>query len=265
PEELRLEAFELVRELEEGKFAISYQARYHQSGRDCVLKRYLKHPSSQAKLVRRHIELRGDLHHPGIVGFHGWFEDERYLYLIFDYIEGGDLYSQIEAEGAFPEPLAASYVKQTAEALQYLHDRQIMHRDVKTENLIKASDGTIRLDGFTHSARAIDGRRNSCCGTLDYLPPEMLIAYRDKNSYSDAVDQWTLGVLAYELLTGKAPWGDCTPVEVQRRIKNLNMVPLPETVTEAARDLVHGLMQLEPESRFTLEAVLNHPWIREHC
>jgi serine/threonine protein kinase len=235
---LQLDSFELGEELGEGLFATSYVARHRQSSSTYVIKKYTKHTSTK-KLVRRQIELRSNLCHPNIIMFHGWFEDNRSFYLVFDHAEAGDLYSKMEQE-RFTEPRAANYVKQTAEALQYLHEKQIMHRNVKPENLFLKSDGTIALDGFIHSIRAPNNRRSSICGTLDYLPPEMLRRDIDKEPYSNAVDRWTLGILAYELLVGSAPFEDY-PVNTQRRIRDFDMTPLPSTVSLEAQDLVHGV------------------------
>jgi aurora kinase len=101
------------------------------------------------------------------------------------------------------------------------------------------------------------------CGTLDYLPPEMIKPGRDENWYTEAVDLWSLGVLTYEFVVGEAPFED-TPVMTQRRIARCEMT-IPPFVSHEARDLIKRLLVLDPEKRLQLEEVEVHPWIVKHC
>lgn len=91
-----------------------------------------------------------------------------------------------------------------AEALRYLHSKKIMHRDIKPENLLIGLDGSLKIGDFGWSVHAPSQRRNTFCGTLDYLPPEMI----EGKAYNEKVDHWALGVLAYEFLCGRPPFED---------------------------------------------------------
>jgi aurora kinase len=125
-----------------------------------------------------------------------------------------------------------------AAALRYLHSKNVMHRDIKPENILVGLYGELKLADFGYSVHAPSNRRDTLCGTLDYLPPEMIGAKRSK--YSGAVDQWTLGVLTYEFLCGEAPFEDA-PALTTRRIEKGDMKPLPASVSAEARDYVHSV------------------------
>ncbi len=113
-----------------------------------------------------------------------------------------------------------------------------MHRDIKPENILVGLYGELKLADFGYSVHAASNRRDTLCGTLDYLPPEMVSSRRAK--YSGAVDQWTLGILTYEFLTGEAPFED-TPALTTKRIARGDMKPLPASVSAEAKDYVHSV------------------------
>ena len=170
-----------------------------------------------------------------------------------------------------------------ASALRYLHKKHVMHRDIKPENILVGLHGEIKISDFGWSVHAPNNRRNTMCGTLDYLPPEMIKPGSQDNFYNAKVDLWSLGVLTYEFLCGEAPFED-TPVMTHRRIARCEMT-IPPYVSAEARDLVKRvcrdmsfgdndeikwltcsqLLVLDPEKRIVLEDVLRHPWIIKHC
>lgn len=120
----------------------------------------------------------------------------------------------------------------------YLHGKNIMHRDIKPENILVGLHGELKLADFGYSVHAPSNFRSTLCGTLDYLPPEMLDSSTEK--YTKAVDQWTLGVLTYEFLTGEAPFEDTYPM-THRRILKCDMKPLPTSLSSEARNFVKSV------------------------
>jgi len=122
--------------------------------------------------------------------------------------------------------------------------------------------GEIKISDFGWSVHTPGNRRKTFCGTLDYLPPEMIKGGGD-NWYNEKVDLWSLGVLAYEFLIGEAPFED-TQAMTYRRIARCDFT-IPPFVSREARDLIKRLLVLDPEKRITLEEVQKHPWIVKYC
>lgn len=239
PKQFHLGMFEIGRPLGKGKFGRVYLVRERSSNFVCALKvlhkNELKHGDAE-KQVRREIEIQSNLRHPNILRLFGHFHDSKRIFLILEFAGKGELYKHLRRENRFPEWKAAQYVAQMAAALKYCHKKHIMHRDIKPENILLGIHGEVKLSDFGWSVHAPSNRRNTLCGTLDYLPPEMLKPGRDKNTYSNKVDLWSLGVLTYEFLVGEAPFED-SPVMTQRKIARGEMT-VPSFVSAEARDLI---------------------------
>lgn len=266
PKELHLGMFEIGKPLGKGKFGRVYLAKERSSGFVCALKVLHKSELQQGgvqKQVRREIEIQSNLRHPNVLRLYGHFHDSKRIFLILEFAGKGELYKHLRKEHRFPEWKAAQYIAQMAAALKYLHKKHVMHRDIKPENILVGIHGEIKISDFGWSVHAPNNRRQTMCGTLDYLPPEMLKPGSQDNYYSEKVDLWSLGVLAYEFLVGEAPFED-TPVMTQRRIARADM-SVPSFVSPEARDLIKRLLVLDPEKRIPLDDIQRHPWIIKHC
>ncbi|KAM0485953.1 hypothetical protein ACHAPX_000649 [Trichoderma viride] len=267
PKQFHLGMFEIGKPLGKGKFGRVYLARERTTGFICALK-VLHKSELQAgggveKQVRREIEIQSNLRHPNILQLYGHFHDSKRVFLILEFAGKGELYKHLRKETKFPEWKAAQYVAQMASALQYLHRKHVIHRDIKPENILVGIHGEIKISDFGWSVHAPNNRRKTLCGTLDYLPPEMIKPGSSDNYYNEKVDLWSLGVLTYEFLVGEAPFED-TPVMTQRRIARADM-QIPKFVSAEAADLIKRLLVLDPEKRIPLDEVQNHPWIIKHC
>ncbi|EGX88516.1 serine/threonine protein kinase, putative [Cordyceps militaris CM01] len=263
---LHLGLFEIGKPLGKGKFGRVYLARHRTSGFVCALKVLNKDEvvaEGAEAHVRREIEVHSQLRHPAVIGFHGWFHDSRRIFIIQEFAAGGELYKSLRKAGRFSQRRAAAYAAQVSQSLAYLHGRNVMHRDLKPENILVGLRGELKLADFGYSVYAPSNRRQTLCGTLDYLPPEML--NQRKPSYSRAVDQWTLGVLTYEFLTGEPPFEEDQIHMTKKRIVAGDMKPLPSSICPEARDFVHSLLQQDPAKRLPLAEVMNHPWIKKYC
>ena len=239
PRSLHLGMFDIGRPLGKGKFGRVYLARERSSGFVCALKVLHKAELQQGggveKQVRREIEIQSNLRHPNILKLYGHFHDSKRVFLIVEFAGKGELYKHLRRERRFPEWKAAMYVAQMASALRYLHRKHVIHRDIKPENILVGIHDEIKLSDFGWSVHAPNNRRRTICGTLDYLPPEML-RNGGGDYYSEKVDLWSLGVLMYEFLVGEAPFEDSPPV-TQRRILRLDM-KVPSFVSAEAADLI---------------------------
>lgn len=123
-----------------------------------------------------------------------------------------------------------------ATALKYLHSKHVIHRDIKPENILVGHTGEIKISDFGWSVHSPGNRRTTYCGTLDYLPPEMIVPQTPGGSYDEKVDLWSLGVLAFELLVGEAPFED-SPLATTRRIAKGDL-RVPAFVSDEADDLI---------------------------
>jgi serine/threonine protein kinase len=135
----------------------------------------------------------------------------------------------------------------------------IIHRDIKPENILVGLQGEIKLADFGWSVRTPSNRRRTMCGTLDYLPPEMV----EQKTYNTKVDNWTVGVLCYELLVGNPPFETENQNMTYQRIVNTEYA-FPPHVKPRAQDLIKRLLQYKANARLELEKVQRHDWVREH-
>ena len=245
PKKFHLGMFEIGKPLGKGKFGRVYLAKERSTGFVCALKVLHKSELQQGKVekqVRREIEIHSNLRHPNILRFYGHFHDSKRVFLILEYAGKGELYKHLRKEQRFPEWKAAQYIAQMAAALKHLHKKHVMHRDIKPENILMGIHGEIKISDFGWSVHAPNNRRNTMCGTLDYLPPEMIKPGSQENFYNEKVDLWSLGVLTYEFLVGEAPFED-TPIMTQRRIARGEMT-VPSFISAEAKNLIQRVGSL---------------------
>lgn len=256
--------FDVGRPLGRGKFGNVYLARERASGYIVALKVMFKAQLASAGVehqVRREVEIQTRLRHPSILRCHGYFHDADRLYLILEYAPGGELYRDLQAAGRFSEARSARHVAALARALAHCHAKHVIHRDIKPENLLVGAGGDLKIADFGWSVHAPSSRRRTLCGTLDYLPPEMVAGAE----HGAAVDVWCLGVLCYEFLVGAAPFEADGHSATYARILKVDL-RFPDSVplSDGAKDLVTRLLARDPGDRLSLEGVLAHPWIVEH-
>ena len=134
---------------------------------------------------------------PFIVNLIESFQDKFNLYLVFDFIQGGEIFRLLRKENLFPNDVALFYIAEITLAIQYLHDRQIAYRDLKPENLLIGSDGHLRITDFGFAKKIVD-KSFTLCGTPEYLAPEIIMG----QGHDHGVDWWALGILLYEMLSG---------------------------------------------------------------
>jgi len=146
-----------------------------------------------------------------------------------------------------------------ADALKYLHAKHVIHRDIKPENLLIGMSGELKIADFGWSVHAPGNRRTTLCGTLDYLPPEMV----EGRDHTEKVDLWALGVLTFEFIVGKPPFEDMAGYSATyKRIARVDL-HVPDWVSPEAKDLIVRLLQYDPEKRLALDKVAVHPWIKK--
>ena len=239
--------FEIGKPLGKGKFGRVYLARERTHGFICALKVLHKDELRSGRVekqVRREIEIQSNMRHPNVLRLYGHFHDSKRVFLILEFAGKGELYKHLRKQQRFPEWRAAGYIAQMAAALRYMHRKHIIHRDIKPENILLGIHGELKLSDFGWSVHTPSRRRQTYCGTLDYLPPEMVVPKGEDQCYDERVDIWSLGVLAYEFLVGEAPFED-TPLMTTRRIARADM-KVPSFVSPQATDLIKKVIRPGP-------------------
>ena len=169
-----------------------------------ALKKVVKSKVAEYKMLDQfcsEIRLHSCLDHPNIVKFYGCFEEKEDVYLVLEYMNGGTLFDYLNEVNYLGVREAVEYLRDIIEALVYMHEKSIAHRDIKPENIVISSEGVAKLCDFGWSA-VVETSRKTYCGTFDYAPPEIL----ERKNYDTSVDIWCIGVLTYELLTGRVPF-----------------------------------------------------------
>eukprot|EP00271_Cylindrocystis_brebissonii_P019844 TRINITY_DN627_c0_g1_i1.p1 TRINITY_DN627_c0_g1~~TRINITY_DN627_c0_g1_i1.p1 ORF type:complete len:288 (+),score=60.15 TRINITY_DN627_c0_g1_i1:505-1368(+) len=253
--------FDIGKPLGKGKFGNVYLARERRSKYVIALKVLFKHQLQHSQVehqLRREIEIQSHLRHPNILRLYGYFYDQTRVYLILEYAAKGEVYKELQKYRQFSEKRSATYIASLARALLYCHSKHVIHRDIKPENLLMGLKGELKIADFGWSVHAPSSRRQTLCGTLDYLPPEM-VEGKDHDAW---VDVWSLGVLLYEFLFGVPPFEAVGHSETYKRIVQVDLkFPSEPSVSAGAKDLISRLLVKDPKQRLPLSAVLAHPWI----
>lgn len=213
-----LHDFDLSKPLGKGKFGNVYLAKQKVTGAQCAFKVLFKSSINNANAsayVRREVEIQSRLKHENIIQMFGYFHDVKNVYMILEFAANGELFKHVQKHygGSVSEELCKGYVMDAASALVYMHDRHVMHRDVKPENMLITADGRLKIADFgwachhppsSSSSGGAAGSllRTTMCGTPEYIAPEMLSGM----GHNHKVDVWAMGVFMYELLTGRTPF-----------------------------------------------------------
>ncbi|PAA49669.1 hypothetical protein BOX15_Mlig026841g1 [Macrostomum lignano] len=204
------------------------------------------------------------IRHPFLVQLHYAFQTPGRLYLILEFLAGGELFSQLEREGILSEETARFYLSEIVLALGHLHFNGIVYRDLKPENILLSKTGHIKLTDFGLSKVAVNegGITNTFCGTIDYMAPEIIL----REGHGRAVDWWSLGTLMYDMLSGGPPFsGDTRKETIERIIKA--KLSVPEYLSDEARSLLRGLLNRRVRDRIGsgptgVEELKRHPFFR---
>lgn len=204
-----------------------------------------------------------EISHPFLVNLKSSFQDPKYIYMLFEYISGGELFSRLRKDGRFSNDVALFYGCEILLAIQYLHKKEIVYRDLKPENLLIDKFGHIKITDFGFAKRIENDRTYTLCGTPEYLAPEIIKG--SKVGYGKSVDWWALGILIFEMLSGYPPFYDNEPVGIYKKII-AGIIEFPRFFDVKAKDVIRKL--LNPEYTFRLgvnddgESVKKHKWFR---
>jgi serine/threonine protein kinase len=262
---------EKVKSLGKGAYGMVLKVRSVKTGTLYALKIISKMLIENLKMIdqlKNEISIMQKLEHPNIVKLLTHFEDEKNIYFILDLAEDQHLYSRLGQVGKYDEPTAAKYMFDIFKAVNYLHTQNppIIHRDIKPENILFSATG-LKLADFGWSNMK-DGRvRTTYCGTPDYLAPEMVL----EKGHNEKLDVWTLGVLLYELVVGRAPFSPNPAIKDKRMAekelrKNIMECKLkfPPEVSSVCKEIIKKLLQKEPKNRPSCEEALRDPFFKNN-
>ncbi|KAJ2902568.1 Serine threonine-protein kinase sck1 [Zalerion maritima] len=261
------EDFEILRLIGKGTFGQVYQVRKKDTKRIYAMKVLSKKVIVQKKEVAHTVGERNILvrtamsDSPFIVGLKFSFQTPSDLYLVTDYMSGGELFWHLQKEGRFDEKRAKFYIAELILAIQHLHNNDIVYRDLKPENILLDANGHIALCDFGLSKANLtkNDTTNTFCGTTEYLAPEVLL---DESGYTKMVDFWSLGVLVFEMCCG---WSPFYAEDTQQMYKNIafGKVRFPrDTLSVEGRNFVKGLLNRNPKHR--LGATKDAEELKEH-
>ncbi|KZF19746.1 Pkinase-domain-containing protein [Xylona heveae TC161] len=264
--------FQILKLIGKGTFGQVYQVRKIDTQRIYAMKVLSKKVIVQKKEIAHTLGERNILVRTAktesafIVGLKFSFQTPTDLYLVTDYMSGGELFWHLQKEGRFQEPRAKFYIAELILALQHLHQHDIVYRDLKPENILLDANGHIALCdfGLSKANLAQDDTTNTFCGTTEYLAPEVLL---DEQGYTKMVDFWSLGVLVFEMCCG---WSPFYAEDTQQMYKNIafGKVRFPrDALSTEGRNFVKGLLNRNPKHRLgatnDAEELKNHPFFAD--
>lgn len=264
--------FQILRLIGKGTFGQVYQVRKKDSNRIYAMKVLSKKVIVQKKEVAHTVGERNILvrtatsESPFIVGLKFSFQTQNDLFLVTDYMSGGELFWHLQKEGRFDEKRAKFYIAELILAIQHLHHNDIVYRDLKPENILLDANGHIALCDFGLSKANLtkNDTTNTFCGTTEYLAPEVLL---DESGYTKMVDFWSLGVLVFEMCCG---WSPFYAEDTQQMYKNIafGKVRFPrDTLSQEGRNFVKGLLNRNPKHRLgaidDAEELKRHPFFAD--
>jgi len=215
----------------------------------------------QVEHVKDEKQILAMIEHPFTVNLLLTFQDERRLFMLMEYVNGGELFSHLRKEGRLPDSHAKFYAGEVVLAFQYLHSMHIVYRDLKPENLLIDCEGHMKITDFGF-AKVVEDRTWTLCGTPEYLAPEII----QSKGHGQAVDWWALGILMFEMLAGYPPFYDENPFGIYQKVL-AGRIEFPRHIDPKAKDLIKRLLAYDRAKRFGClkngaEDIKKHKWYK---
>lgn len=212
--------------------------------------------------IEREIVIMKLISHPNVMGLLEVWENKSELYLVLEYVDGGELFDYLVAKGKLSEPEAVHYFKQIIQGVAYCHSFNISHRDLKPENLLlDKKNKIIKIADFGMAALELPNKLlETSCGSPHYASPEIVMG---KPYHGGPSDVWSCGIILFALLTGHLPFNDDNIKKLLLKVQT-GRYQLPQYLTADARDLISKILVLNPERRLTINQILNHPLILKY-
>ncbi|KAM4633712.1 MAP/microtubule affinity-regulating kinase 3-like [Polymixia lowei] len=256
--------YRLLKTIGKGNFAKVKLARHILTGREVAIKIIDKtqlNPTSLQKLFRE-VRIMKILNHPNIVKLFEVIETDKTLYLVMEYASGGEVFDYLVAHGRMKEKEARAKFRQIVSAVQYCHQKRIVHRDLKAENLLLDADLNIKMADFGFSNEfTLGSKLDTFCGSPPYAAPEL---FQGKKYDGPEVDVWSLGVILYTLVSGSLPFDGQNLKELRERVLR-GKYRIPFYMSTDCENLLKRFLVLNPTKRGTLEYIMKDRWINSGC
>ncbi|XP_053295748.1 serine/threonine-protein kinase Nek5 isoform X1 [Pleuronectes platessa] len=259
--------YEVVRQIGEGAFGKAFLVRERGGDRQCVVKQIdlRKMSPREQEASRKEGTLLSEMRHPNIVSFSASFQERGSLYIVMEYCDGGDLMKKINMQRgvSFTEEQILSWFTQICLGLKHIHDRKILHRDVKTQNIFLSNGGMKAKLGDFGIARMLNNTMElarTCVGTPSYISPEIC----ESRPYNNKTDIWSLGCVLYELCTLRHPFEGSSLRQLVSKICRGRYSPVPSRYSYDLRLLVTQLFKVNPRDRPSVSSVLARPFLEKH-
>ncbi|KAF4176151.1 hypothetical protein CNMCM8694_008767 [Aspergillus lentulus] len=199
--------------------------------------------------------------HPNIVSLYDVWESHGELYLVLEYMQGGELFDYVSNNGPLPEEEAVRLFRQIIAGIGYCHQLNIYHRDLKLENILLDACRNVKLADFGLAAPQPTGHRfNTLCGSPNYVPPELI---HERKYRGDKADIWSCGVILYALLTGYLPFNGGDTLSTLLLVKKGDYT-IPPQLSDESADLIQRILQKRPEDRISMHHMGSHPLLKKY-
>uniref|UniRef100_A0A3Q1IPX9 non-specific serine/threonine protein kinase n=1 Tax=Anabas testudineus TaxID=64144 RepID=A0A3Q1IPX9_ANATE len=261
--------YEVVRQIGEGAFGKAFLVRDKGGGGDrhCVVKQIslTKISAKEREASKKEVMLLSKMKHPNVVTFFTSFQEKGSLYIVMEYCDGGDLMKKINMQRGihFSEEQIVSWFIQICLGLKHIHDRKILHRDIKAQNIFLTSRGMKAKLGDFGIARMLNNTlelARTCVGTPYYLSPEIC----ENRPYNNKTDIWSLGCVLYELCTLRHPFEGSSLRQLISKICRGRYKSVPNRYSYDLRLLLTQLFKVNPRDRPSINSVLRRPFLEKH-
>lgn len=257
------EFYTIGQEVGKGAFSVVNECFHKTTGEAYAVKTILKDKLSECKQVENEIWVLLRCNHPNVARLYEIYETDDNLFLVMDLFRGGDLHTEVTTNGNFSEQKAHTVFTQLFTAIKYLHGNNIVHRDLKLENiLLKRSDEHLLLKVSDFGLSKILRPSNvefmkTRCGTPAYVAPEILLG----ENYTSSVDIWSLGVVLYVIVFGQYPFESPHLHEMYEKIIS-GQIDFPFRISRDLEDIIRGMLTVDPAERLSIVSIANHPWLK---
>ncbi len=258
-----MEYYKFVRLIGKGSFGKVMLGMHKLTGKYVAIKAIdksiMKNEFSRNKVLQE-VYILKKIRHANVIRLLEVFEDPLQLLIVMEYAAGGDLLRLLKKKGQLEEDEARAIFRQIVYGLGHIHARSVLHRDIKLDNILLDSDGGVKICDFGVSRISARGTTiKERCGTPAYIAPEILANQGYEGYY---VDHWSLGIVLYAMLCASVPFKADNMTELLDAIK-ATPITFPVPISADAKDLVLGLLQIDPYKRLSIPQILSHPWMRD--